>query len=223
MKNDESVISRRQMLILGAAGIGLAGGLGRALSQGMELPNTPKVTMGPFYPAVKPLDQDADLTIVKGRSGKAEGKIINVSGRVLNHNGSPISGAKVEIWQANAHGRYDHPSDTSKEPLDPNFQGYAVIATDAEGRYRFKTIKPGAYKVDENWQRTPHIHYVISGKMDRLETQMFFPGEPLNDADRIFQELGAEKETAVCKLKPTTKEFEPESLVFLYDFVLSRG
>src|SRR4051794_11175070 len=147
MKNNESVISRRQMLFLGAAGLSFAGGLGHVLSQGPELPNTPKVTMGPFYPAVKPLDRDADLTIVNGSSGKAEGKIINVSGRVLTHNGSPVSGAKIEIWQANTHGRYDHPSDTSQEPLDPNFQGYAIITTDAEGHYRFKTIKPGAYKV----------------------------------------------------------------------------
>jgi protocatechuate 3,4-dioxygenase, beta subunit len=223
MKDNESVISRRQMLFLGAAGLTFAGGLSRVLSQGMELPDTPKVTMGPFYPSVKPLDQDADMTIVSGRSGKAEGKTINVVGRVLNHNGSPVSGAKIEIWQANSHGRYDHPSDTSDQPLDPNFQGYALISTDTEGRYRFKTIKPAAYRVGPTMQRTPHIHYVISGKADRLETQMFFPGEPLNAEDRIFQELGADKEKAVCKLQPTTKEFDTGSLVFVYDIVLHRG
>src|SRR5258708_32638846 len=94
--------------------------------------------------------QPADLTRVSGRSGRAEGQMLNVMGRVLNLTGEPVRNAKVEVWQANAHGRYTHPSDPNPAPLDPNFEGAAVLTTDSEGRYRFKTIKPAAYPAGPN-------------------------------------------------------------------------
>ena len=91
------------------------------------------------------LPQSSDLTRVPGRSGRAEGQVLNVMGRVLNLAGEPVRNAKVEVWQANAYGRYTHPNDTNPAPLDPNFVGSAELATDSQGRYRFKTIKPAAY------------------------------------------------------------------------------
>jgi protocatechuate 3,4-dioxygenase beta subunit len=97
------------------------------------LHRTPGQILGPFYP-VKPFDQNADLTKVPGRPGRAEGEILNVMGRVLNLKGEPVGNSKVEVWQANAHGRYTHPSDTNPAPLDPNFEGSAALTTDSEGR-----------------------------------------------------------------------------------------
>src|ERR1700693_4472970 len=114
-----------------------------ALAQA-AMQRTPDQILGPFYP-LKPLGQNADLTRVSGRLGRAEGQILNVTGRVLNLKGEPVRNAKVELWQANAHGRYTHPSDTNPAPLDPNFEGSAILSTDSDGRYRFKTIKPAAY------------------------------------------------------------------------------
>jgi protocatechuate 3,4-dioxygenase, beta subunit len=133
---------------------------------------TPGQILGPFYPA-KPFDQNADLTKVPGRPGRAEGEILNVMGRVLNLRGEPVRNAEVEVWQANAHGRYTHPSDTNPAPLDPNFEGSAVLTTDSEGRYRFKTIKPAAYPVGPNTIRPAHIHFEVYGQQDRLVTQMY--------------------------------------------------
>ena len=99
-------------------------------------------------------------------------------GRFLNMKGEPIPGARVEIWQANTYGRYTHPGDTNPAPLDPNFEGYGVQITDAEGRYRFKTIKPGAYPAAQGWTRPPHIHFKVETKTNWLVTQMYFYGEP---------------------------------------------
>ena len=104
--------------------------------------------------------------------------------------GAPVAGARVEIWQANAHGRYSHPYDSNPAPLDPNFEGYAVQMTDSEGRYRFKTIKPGAYPVTEDWSRPPHIHFDVSGRVGRMVSQMYFENEPLNEVDPLLLESG---------------------------------
>ena len=101
--------------------------------------------MGPFYPVMKTPDRSGDLTRVNGSAGRAKGQVLNVTGRVVNPAGEPVRDARVEIWQANAAGRYAHPDDPNPAPLDPNFEGFGVVTTDAEGRYRFKTIKPAAY------------------------------------------------------------------------------
>lgn len=221
----EEGMSRRRMLgiALQVSGLALVGGVGSVLAQGVKREPTPGLTRGPFYPVLKPLDKDADLTVIAGHRGRAEGKIIHMTGRVLKENGEPVRAAKVEIWQANTHGRYAHPSDPNSAPLDPNFQGFGVQTTDEEGRYHFKTIKPGAYPASPNWMRPPHIHVDISGKRDRLVTQMFFPGEPLNERDAILQSLGAGKTAAVAKLLPPTQEIESDELLLVYDIVLARG
>jgi protocatechuate 3,4-dioxygenase beta subunit len=137
-----------------------------------------------------------------------------------------VRGAKVELWQANARGRYAHPADVNAAPLDPNFQGFGVQVTDAEGRYRFKTIKPGAYPVNPVNPvevRPPHIHFDVTGAKDRLVTQMYFPEEPLNEKDVLFRELGAGKGAATGTVLPPTKDIEPESLLVNWDIVLEKG
>ncbi len=130
----------------------------------------------------------ADLSVHAG--GQAQGERIIVAGRVLDENGRPVPGAMVEVWQANAAGRYHHPGDTHDAPLDPHFSGQGRVFTDADGRYRFTSIKPGAYpwRNHKNAWRPNHIHFSIFGHgfAQRLITQMYFPGDPLLDLDPIF-------------------------------------
>jgi protocatechuate 3,4-dioxygenase, beta subunit len=183
---------------------------------------TPEQILGPFYP-LKVLDQNADLTRVPGRSGRAEGQILNVMGRVVNLKGEPVRNAKVEIWQANAHGRYTHPSDTNPAPLDPNFEGSAVLATDPDGRYRFKTVKPAAYPAGPNRMRPAHIHFQVSGRQDRLVTQMYFEGDPYNETDRFLQTALEQRDMLIAKLLAPTAEMEPESKWVMFDIVLYAG
>jgi protocatechuate 3,4-dioxygenase beta subunit len=147
-------------------------------------------TAGPFYPTYDREDEDSDLTHVKGRSGRAAGEVIYVRGRVLDEQCRPIAGALVEIWQANACGRYAHEVDTHDAPLDPNFTGAGRILTDAEGRYRFMTIRPGEYPWRNHYNawRPAHIHFSLFGHsiVQRLVTQMYFPGDPLLAYDPMF-------------------------------------
>src|SRR3981189_507177 len=133
---------RRETLMMSAALAGSGAVFPRKLAAAEPaLQRTPDQILGPFYP-LKELPQTADLTRVPGRPGRAEGQVINVMGRVLNLAGRPVRDATGEVWQANTHGRYTHPSDPNPSPLDPNFEGSAVVTTDGEGRYHFKTIKP---------------------------------------------------------------------------------
>ena len=223
MSNQRKVFSRREMLemSLGIGGLTALGG--SAFAQEAKRLITPEAIVGPFYPVLKPLDKDADLTLIAGKKTRAAGKIIHVTGRVLNPKGEPVKGAKIEIWQANTYGRYSHPSDPYDAPLDPNFQGYTILTTDAQGRYRFKTIKPGAYPATKTWMRPPHIHVDVTGKTDRLATQMFFPDEPLNEKDGIFLEMGSDKQAAVAKLMRPTKEIAADEMLLSWDIVLTKG
>jgi protocatechuate 3,4-dioxygenase beta subunit len=139
------------------------------------LPRTPSGDLGPFYPVEPPLETDFDLTRVRESGPRARGDLIEVSGRVLYRDGTPQANARLEIWQANAVGRYAHPGDTRADaPLDSSFQGYADVRADANGGFRILTIKPGAYPVDGVFQRSPHIHFDIRGRQRRLVTQMYF-------------------------------------------------
>jgi protocatechuate 3,4-dioxygenase beta subunit len=169
---------------------------------------------------IKPLEKDADLTTIRGHKRRAEGKVVHLMGRVLNLKGEPVKGVRMELWQANTYGRYAHPADQHDAPLDANFQGYSVQDTDKEGRYRFKTIRPGAYPVDANWMRPPHIHFEIRSKKSRLVTQMFFPGEPLNDKDSLFKMLGAAAPAATGAIQPPGPDMEPDSMLVHWDIVL---
>ncbi len=206
-------IGRREMLKMGfGAAAGIMGG--KLLADDKNKPDcdpTPKETAGPFYPIKDQLDKDIDLTIVKGASGRAEGDIIYVSGRVLDENCQPIAGALVEIWQANKWGRYSHEADPNPAPLDPNFQGWGQVITDDNGNYSFKTIFPGPYPVSKKWTRTPHIHFKVSKRgFHELTTQMYFEGEALNQTDRLIlamPEGAAEK--LIVKLEDTPENIEP--------------
>lgn len=199
----------------------MLGHAGSLLAQ--KLRRTPAQILGPFYPLHKPLDQDADLTMIAGKPGRAAGQVIHVMGRVTDAQGEALPGVRIEIWQANTYGRYTHPSDTNSAPLDPNFEGYAVLTTDAQGRYRFKTIKPGAYPTDAGAMRPPHIHFDLTGKVNRTVTQMYFAGEPLNDGDNLLQTVGANRERLIVDLLPPTRDLEPDSLLAVWDIVLDKG
>jgi len=185
---------------------------------------TPDQILGPFYPVVKPQYQGADLTTIPGKPGRAAGQVLHVMGRVVTPQGHPVPGARMEIWQANTHGRYTHPSDTNPAPLDPNFEGFAALTTDAEGRYRFKTIKPGGYPTGTDLpMRPPHIHFEVTGRLNRVVTQLYFAGEPLNDQDPFLRSLGAARERLIVPLGPPTPELEPDALVAVWDIVLDKA
>jgi len=142
--------------------------------------------MGPFYPVAKPAEQDSNLSLLRGQA-RALGQLIEVTGRVFDIHGNPAANVRMEVWQANAAGRYNHPADTNPAPTDPNFQGYGVLRTDRLGRYRFMSIKPGPYPDDNGAPRPPHIHLDVTGRRSRLVTQMLFPSEPLNETDDVIE------------------------------------
>jgi protocatechuate 3,4-dioxygenase beta subunit len=159
------------------------------------LPHTLSEVTGPVfgYDTVSP--GDADLT--RQHAGEPLGERIFVSGRVLDENSRPVRNALIEIWQANAAGRYRHKSDTHNAPLDPNFSGYGRVLTDVLGRYQFTTVKPGAYPWGNHYNawRPQHIHLSLfgAGILERLVTQMYFPGDPLLDEDPIYNSVADEK------------------------------
>jgi protocatechuate 3,4-dioxygenase beta subunit len=170
-------------MAVSALGLGLAAR--PRLAQALELLRTPPQSRGPFYPTELPLDRDNDLVQVAGRQGLARGEITNVLGRVVTERGRPVAGARVEIWQCNAHGRYHHPGDRRDVPLDPNFQGYGEFTTGADGAYRFRTIKPVSYP-----GRAPHIHFAVSGRdFAPLVTQLYMAGAPDNARDGLLNSI----------------------------------
>ena len=166
---------------------------------------------------------DHDLTRQHG--GEPLGERILVTGRVLESDGRPVRGALVEIWQANAAGRYVHAIDQHPAPLDPNFTGAGRCLTDDEGRYEFVTVKPGAYpwKNHPNAWRPAHIHFSLFGRAftDRLVTQMYFPGDPLFDYDPIFQSVRdpQARERLIARLDLDTTQ-EEWALGYVFDIVL---
>ena len=192
-----------------------------ALAQAAPLQETPEQILGPFYPLRRGADSDADLTMVDGRSARALGDAIEVSGRVLTVKGEPVEGAMLELWQANAAGRYAHGSDpNTTAPLDPNFQGYAKLRTDRTGAFRFVTVKPGAYPIGGGRSRTPHIHFDISGQTDRLATQMYFPNEALNETDIVRKDLGRMAGLATARDDGKTADGRRR---LVWDIVLTNG
>ncbi|MDB5840262.1 MAG: protocatechuate 3,4-dioxygenase subunit beta [Herminiimonas sp.] len=155
------------------------------------LPQTLSEVTGPVFGHDDVKAGDNDLTRQHG--GDPIGERIVVSGRVLDENGKPVANSLVEIWQANAAGRYPHKNDNHDAPLDPNFSGGGRTLTDAEGRYRFLTIKPGAYPWGNhhNAWRPAHIHFSLFGLAfaTRLVTQMYFPGDPLLPYDPMYTSI----------------------------------
>jgi protocatechuate 3,4-dioxygenase, beta subunit len=147
------------------------------------LPPTPRQTPGPFYPQSFPQDADNDLVHVAGHQRAAQGSITRIAGRVLDLNARPVPGARVEIWQCDANGRYHYVRDgRTDQPRDENFQGYGATTTDPGGGYQCLTIRPVPYP-----GRTPHIHFAVSGRgFERFITQMYVAGEPGNDSDPVL-------------------------------------
>ena len=187
--------SRRGFAAVALAGVALAG---RSALAADAPPETAESPMGPFYPLHPAAEQDFDLTWLKGHSRRAAGTVIEVTGRVLDKHGRPMSGAAIEIWQADAAGRYAHVNDPSKATLDPNFQGFASLKTGADGEWRITTIKPAAYPTSIGL-RPPHIHFDVRGTNHRLSAQMYFPEEAkLNAADRLYQDLREDAPTSVA-------------------------
>lgn len=185
--------NRRQFLGLSLLAASALPALGKAAMQ-----VTPAQIEGPFYPLRDQADKDADLTRIKGHDQRASGEVVIISGQVSNAQGVPIADAVVDLWQANSHGRYSHERDPNPAPLDPDFQGWAILRTDAHGQFRCRTIRPGAYPVSEEWSRPPHIHFKVSRRGYReITTQMYFEDEPLNDSDRLLNELSADEQNSV--------------------------
>ena len=163
-----------------------------AFAAGQRLLPTPAQMMGPFYPEELPLDRDNDLTRVGGAGGAADGKIAELSGRLLDVNGMPIRATRIEIWQCDARGLYHHPRDRAGK-RDANFQGFGHTVTDQDGRYRFRTIRPVPYP-----GRTPHIHIAVRPDFDEpFITQLYVQGEPRNAGDGLFNSIPPEQRRLV--------------------------
>jgi protocatechuate 3,4-dioxygenase, beta subunit len=188
----------------------------------LRIPHTLTETSGPHFAAAR-FDATPDLSVLNGK--QALGERIIVRGRVVDENDRPVPDTMIEIWQANAGGRYDHSGDQHDAPLDPNFHGGGRVFSDVDGWYQFTTIKPGAYPWRNHYNawRPNHIHYSLfgSGFAQRLITQMYFPGDPLLALDPIYLSVpdqGArERLVARFDLDITSPEW---ALGYCFDFVL---
>ena len=187
------------------------------------LPHTLSEITGPVYGHERVGELDHDLT--RQHEGEPLGERIIVAGRVLDGDGRPVPHTLLEVWQCNAAGRYIHVVDQHPAPLDPNFTGAGRCMTDSEGRYRFVTIKPGAYPWGNhhNAWRPAHIHFSLFGPAfaTRLVTQMYFPGDPLFGQDPIFNSVreprDRERMIAAFDLEATVPEW---ALAYHWDIVL---
>jgi protocatechuate 3,4-dioxygenase, beta subunit len=178
-----SVLARRKLIHGSLAFAATSRLVGSRKSVAAILAPTPAQSAGPFYPQTFPQDSDNDLVHVSEHVGMAKGSITRIMGRVRDPNGRPISGARVEIWQCDANGRYHNVRDgAANQPRDEGFQGYGTATTDLTGGYQFLTIRPVSYP-----GRTPHIHFAVSGRgIERFVTQMYVAGEPGNESDPVL-------------------------------------
>ena len=187
------------------------------------LPQTLSELTGPLFGHDDVKSTDNDLT--KQHQGDPIGERIIVSGRVLDENGRPVPHTLVEVWQANASGRYPHRVDQHNAPVDPNFSGAGRTLTDAEGRYRFTTIRPGEYPWRNHYNawRPAHIHFSLFGPAfaTRIVTQMYFPGDPLLPYDPMFMcvpdERARNRLISVFDWESTIPEF---ALGYRFDIIL---
>jgi protocatechuate 3,4-dioxygenase, beta subunit len=188
----------------------------------VQVPDEFHEVPGPlFWGPVGPLDHD----LTRQHAGEPQGERIVVTGRVLDAGGRPVPHTLVEVWQANAAGRYAHPTDQHPAPLDPNFTGAGRCLTNAEGLYRFVTVKPGAYpwKNHLNAWRPAHVHFSLFGPRlgSRLVTQMYFPGDPLLARDPIFQSVPGDSARGRLVAEFDLELTEPDwALGYRWDIVL---
>ncbi len=205
---------RRRFVVAGAAFATLAGTPSRQAIAQRSLEPTPSQTEGPFYPRSLPADRDNDLTRIAGHAERARGTPLYLSGRVLGRDGRPVAAAQVELWQCDATGRYHHVGE--RGPLDEHFQGYGVVATDADGRYAFTTIRPVAYA-----GRPPHLHFKVryaSGAT--LTTQLYVAGD-VTDGDVVLASSPAgTRERLTVALGPAADR-EPGAFAGAFDFVVA--
>ena len=181
----------------------------------------PYTPVAPIWSWARSATSLCDLTRISAGRPKAQGQVIEISGKVLDEDARPVRDTLIEIWNANAHGRYSHTLDSgnTESPLDPNFYGFGRLLTDANGCYRLRTIKPGAYiaRRDIQWWRPPHVHFSIVGNGIRLVTQMYFPDEPLNQRDFIHLYIQDADRHRVIGTPATTP---PNSMAFIFDIVV---
>ena len=206
-------VKRRDLLLaMAGAMVGIPG-----VSASKNLVSTPRQTAGPFYPLELPLDDDNDLTFVKGRDAMAQGQVTDLGGRILDINGQPLRNLRIEIWQCDINGRYRHPYERGSQPRDENFQGHGHTITDERGGYRFRTIRPVPYP-----GRTPHIHVAVFPENEKpFVTQLYVRGDPRNQDDFLFNHVPGERRHLV------TAEFlqsgqEGGSLEARFDIILDR-
>jgi protocatechuate 3,4-dioxygenase, beta subunit len=187
------------------------------------VPQTLSEITGPVFGFgdLKPTDND----LTRQHKGDPIGERIIVSGRVLDENGRPVPHALVEVWQANAAGRYPHKADQHNAPVDPNFSGAGRTLTDAKGSYRFITIRPGEYPWRNHYNawRPAHIHFSLFGQafLTRLVTQMYFPGDPLLPYDPMYMSVPDEKARVRLISRFDLENTVPEqALAYRFDIVL---
>lgn len=192
-----SMIPRRDVLMGSAATLGCLLLSPAALAQ--QRVATPAQSEGPFYPTTFPADVDNDLVMLRGAAARAEGIVTHIGGRVLDLGGKPLAGARIEIWQCDAHGRYLHPGSGGSRPRDPGFQGFGRVTAAADGSYSFRTIRPVPYS-----GRTPHIHFAVDAGGRRLVTQMYVAGEPTNAKDGLYRSLASRglQDAVTVRLEP---------------------
>ncbi len=191
----------------------------RAGGDGARLIPSPPQTEGPFYPRDWEGDIDNDLVKVNGQDAKAMGEVLLLQGRVLDLLGRPIAGAMVEIWQCDARGVYRHPRDERGDRRrDPAFQGRGRTISDANGEYRFRTIRPVPYR-----GRTPHIHFRLEPREhDDLITQMYIHGEARNARDGVLNSIRdpRQRESVIVRLE-SAKRLEQGAIMGTFDIVLT--
>jgi protocatechuate 3,4-dioxygenase beta subunit len=186
-------------------------------------PLTPSELSGPQNLARRLAPVRGDLAGYGGK--RAIGQLIKVRARIVDEDGVPVSGAVVEIWHCNAAGKYIHPNDTNDAPVDPNFYGATRMVAGDSGLIELRTIKPAAYPVPDTagWWRPPHIHFSVWGRvwLSRLVTQMFFPGEPLNESDAILNAIRdpEARRRCIAQLALTAKGPQ-DALVYEYQIVV---
>jgi protocatechuate 3,4-dioxygenase, beta subunit len=211
-------MGRRRFVLSGLAATGALILPGALSAQQAALVATPQQSAGPFYPVKFPPDIDSDLVVLRGSAARAEGTVTHVMGRVLGLDGKPIPNATVEIWQCDARGRYIHPGDTGGRPRDRAFQGYGRTVSDADGAYRFRTIKPVPYP-----GRTPHIHFAVRAPGRReLITQMYVAGEPQNEGDFLYRSIRDPRQRAAVTVRlDPANGIEDRALAGSFDLVLA--